>query len=161
VFGAFLFGLCLPRDQRLLDMIIERLEHVSLIILMPCFFALAGLSTTSSAFSGLGVWVLLVILLVAVTGKVAGSALGARLVGCSWSNSLTVGALMNTRGLMELVVLKIGLDMGIIGSELFTALVVMTIVTTLMTGPLMNLQEKKIFPVRNSSTPSALPPVDL
>ncbi|WP_434561508.1 cation:proton antiporter domain-containing protein [Pseudomonas sp. R1-6] len=144
VFGAFLFGLCLPRDQGLLDMIIERLEHVSLIILMPCFFALAGLSTTSSAFSGLGVWVLLVILVVAVTGKVAGSALGARLVGCSWSDSLTVGALMNTRGLMELVVLKIGLDMGIIGSELFTALVVMTIVTTLMTGPLMNLHNKKV-----------------
>jgi len=161
VFGAFLFGLCLPRDQRLLDMIIERLEHVSLIILMPCFFALAGLSTTSSAFTGLGAWVLLVILLVAVTAKIFGSALGARLVGCSWSTSLSIGALMNTRGLMELVVLKIGLDMGIIGSELFTALVVMTIVTTLMTGPLMNLQEKKIFPVRNSSTPSALPPVDL
>lgn len=161
VFGAFLFGLCLPRDQRLLDMIIERLEHVSLIILMPCFFALAGLSTTSSAFTGLGAWVLLVILLVAVTAKIFGSALGARLVGCSWSTSLSIGALMNTRGLMELVVLKIGLDMGIIGSGLFTALVVMTIVTTLMTGPLMNLQEKKIFPVRNSSTPSALPPVDL
>lgn len=142
-------------------MIIERLEHVSLIILMPCFFALAGLSTTSSAFSGLGVWVLLVILLVAVTGKVAGSALGARLVGCSWSNSLTVGALMNTRGLMELVVLKIGLDMGIIGSELFTALVVMTIVTTLMTGPLMNLHNKKVIPTGTPLIARVSPPTDL
>jgi len=145
VFGAFLFGLCLPREQRLLDMIIERLEHVSLIILMPCFFTLAGLSTTASAFSGLGFLGLLVILLVAVVGKVAGSALGARLVGCTWSTSLTVGALMNTRGLMELVVLKIGLDMGIIGNGLFTALVIMTIVTTLMTGPLMSLQNRKVF----------------
>ncbi|WP_434581325.1 cation:proton antiporter [Pseudomonas sp. Z2-20] len=158
VFGAFLFGLCVPREQRLLDMIIERLEHVSLIILMPCFFALAGLSTTSSAFTGLGVWVLLVILLVAITAKVAGSALGARLVGCTWSTSLTIGALMNTRGLMELVVLKIGLDMGIIASELFTALVVMTIVTTLMTGPLMNLHKKKVIPMGTLSIPRASPP---
>ncbi|MBV4554360.1 cation:proton antiporter [Pseudomonas sp. SWRI102] len=158
VFGAFLFGLCVPREQRLLDMIIERLEHVSLIILMPCFFALAGLSTTSSAFTGLGVWVLLVILLVAITAKVAGSALGARLVGCTWSTSLTIGALMNTRGLMELVVLKIGLDMGIIASELFTALVVMTIVTTLMTGPLMNLHKKKVIPMGTLSIPRVSPP---
>ncbi|WP_238350154.1 cation:proton antiporter [Pseudomonas sp. SWRI154] len=158
VFGAFLFGLCVPREQRLLDMIIERLEHVSLIILMPCFFALAGLSTTSSAFTGLGVWVLLVILLVAITAKVAGSALGARLVGCTWSTSLTIGALMNTRGLMELVVLKIGLDMGIIASELFTALVVMTIVTTLMTGPLMNLHKKNVIPMGTLSIPRVSPP---
>ncbi|CAM3298437.1 hypothetical protein BZK31_14060 [Pseudomonas floridensis] len=140
VFGAFLFGLCLPREQHLLEMIIERLEHVSLIILMPCFFALTGLSTSSSAFSSLGLPVLAVILTVAIIGKVAGSALGARMMAYPWSMSWTLGVLMNTRGLMELVVLKIGLDLGIIGTELFTALVVMTIVTTLMTGPLLSLK---------------------
>ena len=143
VFGAFLFGLCLPREQRLLAMIIERLEHVSLIILMPCFFALTGLSTSASAFSSLGLPVLAVILLVAIVGKVVGSALGARLMAYPWSMALTLGALMNTRGLMELVVLKIGLDLGIIGAELFTALVVMTIVTTLMTGPLLSLKRRQ------------------
>lgn len=143
VFGAFMFGLCLPRDQQLLEMIIERLEHVSLIILMPCFFALTGLSTSASAFSSLGLPVLGVILTVAIIGKIVGSALGARLMAYPWSMSLTLGVLMNTRGLMELVVLKIGLDLSIIGAELFTALVVMTIVTTLMTGPLLSLKRRR------------------
>lgn len=142
VFGAFLFGLCLPREPQLLAMIIERLEHISLVILMPCFFALTGLSTSASAFSSLGLPVLAVILLVAIVGKVVGSALGARLMAYPWSTAFTLGALMNTRGLMELVVLKIGLDLGIIGAELFTALVVMTIVTTLMTGPLLSLKRR-------------------
>jgi len=147
VFGAFLFGLCLPRDEALLQMIIERLEHLALIVLMPCFFALAGLSTTPGVFADTGLGALALVLLVAVAGKVVGSALGARLVRYPWRTALSIGVLMNTRGLMELVVLKIGLDMGLISPQLFTLLIVMTIVTTLMTGPLLNLLNRRQRPL--------------
>ena len=139
VFGAFLFGACLPRDERLLDSLIERIEHVAVLILMPVFFALAGLNTTPDAFVGAGLGALLLILAVAVIGKVAGGALGARVAGQPWRVSLAVGSLMNARGLMELIVMKVGLDIGVIGHELFTMLLVMAIFTTVMTGPLLTL----------------------
>jgi len=137
VFGAFLFGICLPRDDALLDTLVERLEHVAVIVLMPVFFALAGLNTSPDAFVGMGVSALLLILLVAIVGKVVGSAIGARLGGMPWRESLAVGSLMNTRGLMELIVMKIGLDIGVIGREIFTMLMIMAVVTTLMTTPLL------------------------
>lgn len=142
VFGAFLFGACLPRDQRLLNMLVERVEHLAVIVLMPSFFALAGLNTTASTFSGVGVSLLGLVLLVAVSGKLLGGALGARFAGYPTPVAMSVGILMNARGLMELVVLKIGLDLGVIGKELFTLFVIMTVVTTVMTGPLLNGLEK-------------------
>ncbi|HVH34528.1 MAG TPA: cation:proton antiporter, partial [Tahibacter sp.] len=137
VFGAFLFGLCLPRDDKLLETLVERLEHVAVIVLMPVFFALAGLNTSPDAFVGMGVSALLLILLVAIVGKIVGSAIGARLGGMPWRDSMAVGSLMNTRGLMELIVMKIGLDIGVIGREIFTMLMIMAVVTTLMTSPLL------------------------
>jgi Kef-type K+ transport system membrane component KefB len=139
VFGAFLFGACLPRDDRLLQSLIERIEHVAVLVLMPVFFALAGLSTTPDAFAGAGAGALALILLVAIGGKLAGGALGARLAGQPWRGSLAIGTLMNARGLMELIVMKVGLDAGVIGKELFTMLLVMAIVTTMMTGPLLGV----------------------
>jgi Kef-type K+ transport system membrane component KefB len=139
VFGAFLFGACLPRDDRLLDALIERTEHVAIIVLMPIFFALAGLNTTFDAFAGAGIGALLLILAAAVLGKIAGGAAGARICGQPWRTSLAVGSLMNARGLMELIVIKVGLDIGVIGQDLFTMLMVMALVTTLMTGPLLTL----------------------
>jgi Kef-type K+ transport system membrane component KefB len=139
VFGAFLFGACLPRDDRLLASLIERLEHVAVIVLMPVFFALAGLSTTSDAFVQGGLGGLLLVLAVAIFGKIVGGAVGARISGWTWSGSLAVGSLMNARGLMELIVMKVGLDIGVIGPRLFTMLLVMAIVTTLMTSPLLSL----------------------
>lgn len=139
VFGAFLFGVCLPRDDRLLAALIERIEYVAILVLMPVFFALAGLNTTVDAFGGAGLGPLLLILAAAVVGKIAGGAAGARVAGQSWSVSLAVGSLMNARGLMELIVIKVGLDIGVIGNDLFTMLMVMAIVTTLMTGPLLTL----------------------
>ena len=139
VFGAFLFGACLPRDDRLLNSLIERIEHVAVLVLMPVFFALAGLSTTADAFVGAGLGSLLLILLVAVGGKIIGGSLGARCAGEPWRPALAIGALMNARGLMELIVMKVGLDAGLIGKALFTMLLVMAIVTTVMTGPLLNL----------------------
>lgn len=139
VFGAFLFGACLPRDDRLLRSLQERIEPLSIVLLMPLFFALAGLGTTASAFSGAGIGALLLIVAVASVGKLAGGAIGARLAGYGWRDSLATGALMNARGLMELIVIKIGLDVGLIGPELFTMLLVMALATTAMTGPLIHL----------------------
>jgi len=139
VFGAFLFGAALPRDDRLLVALIERVEYVAIIVLMPVFFALAGLNTTASAFAGAGVYALLVVLFAAVAGKVLGGAAGARIAGYPWRTCFAVGSLMNARALMELIVMKVGLDAGVIGRELFTMLMVMAILTTVMTGPLLTL----------------------
>jgi Kef-type K+ transport system membrane component KefB len=139
VFGAFLFGACLPRDDRLLKSLAERIEPVSIVVLMPLFFALAGLGTTAGAFSGTGLGAMLLIVGVATIGKIAGGAAGARMAGYGWRDSLATGSLMNARGLMELIVMKIGLDAGLIGPEVFTMLLVMALVTTAMTGPMINL----------------------
>jgi Kef-type K+ transport system membrane component KefB len=139
VFGAFLFGACLPRDDKLLAVLIERLEHLAIIVLMPIFFALAGLSTTADAFLGAGLGALLLILGIAVVGKILGGALGTLIGKQPWRVALGVGALMNARGMMELIVIKVGFDIGVIDGRLFTMLMVMAIVTTLMTGPLLTL----------------------
>jgi Kef-type K+ transport system membrane component KefB len=139
VFGAFLFGAALPRDDRLLAALIERVESVAIIVLMPVFFALAGLNTTAAAFAGTGLAALLVVLVAAVAGKVLGGAAGARIAGYPWRTCFAVGSLMNARALMELIVMKVGLDAGVIGPDLFTMLMVMAILTTVMTGPLLAL----------------------
>lgn len=139
VFGAFLFGACLPRDDRLLDSLAPRIEPLSIVVLMPLFFALAGLSTTADAFAPGSFALGLLIILVATVGKIAGGAAGARLAGYGWRDSLATGSLMNARGLMELIVMKIGLDAGLIGAQLFTMLLMMALVTTAMTGPLLSL----------------------
>lgn len=139
VFGAFLFGACLPRDNRLLEALVERIETLAIVVLMPIFFALAGLNTTRDAFVGAGLGAMLLILGAAVLGKIIGGSVGARISGQVWRTSLAVGSLMNARALMELIVIKVGLDAGIIGPPLFTMLMVMAILTTVMTGPLLTL----------------------
>jgi Kef-type K+ transport system membrane component KefB len=149
VFGAFLFGASLPRDDRLLETLIERLEYVAIVVLMPVFFALAGLNTTPDAFAGTGLPALGLILAAAIFGKVLGSGGGARIAGLSWRESGAVGSLMNARGLMELIVMKIGLDAGVIGVEIFTMLMIMAIVTTFMTTPMLTFFMRR--------APSALP----
>ena len=139
VLGAFLFGLCLPREEWLLHYLVRRIEPMAVLLLMPVVFALAGQNTTSQAFAGAGPGALALILLVAVAGKIIGCAAGARLNGYGWGDSLAVGSLMNARGLMELIVIRIGFDAGLIGPELFTLLFAMTLVTTLMSSPLLSL----------------------
>jgi Kef-type K+ transport system membrane component KefB len=148
VFGAFLFGACLPRDDRLLAALIERIEYVAILVLMPIFFALAGLNTTGDALVGAGLGALLLILAVAIVSKIVSGAAGARIAGQPWRMCFGVGALMNARGMMELIVIKVGLDIGVIDNRLFTMLMVMAIVTTLMTGPLLTL-----FAGRRASEP--------
>ena len=139
VFGAFLFGAGLPRDDRLLRSLVQRVEPIAMVVLMPLFFALAGLSTTAGAFSAAGLGALALVTGAAAIGKVVGGAAGARMAGFDWPDSLATGALMNARGLMELVVMKIGLDAGLIGREMFTILLVMALATTAMTTPLIAL----------------------
>ncbi|HSD17409.1 MAG TPA: cation:proton antiporter [Thermomonas sp.] len=139
IFGAFLFGVALPRDDRLLQSLGRRIEPVAVVLLMPVMFALAGQNATPEVFAGAGLGAFALVLAVAVLGKVAGCALGARLGGHDWRESLAVGSLMNARGLMELVVIRIGLEAGLIGPGLFTLLFAMTLVTTLMASPLLSL----------------------
>ncbi len=139
VFGAFLFGACLPRDDRLLHALTQRIEPLSIVILMPLFFALAGLSTTRAAFAGGALGAMALVIAVATLGKLIGGAIGARMAGMDAADSFATGALMNARGLMELIVMKVGLDTGLIGPEMFTILLVMALVTTAMTSPLITL----------------------
>ncbi|KAF1702764.1 cation:proton antiporter [Pseudoxanthomonas suwonensis] len=143
VFGAFLFGACLPRDDRLMHALVERIEHLALVLLMPLFFAVAGMGTTADAFTATGAGALLLILAVAVLGKLLGGGIGARLSGCTVRDSLAVGSLMNARGMIELIVMKVGLDAGLIGPELFTLLLLVALCTTLMTGPLLALLARR------------------
>ena len=139
VFGAFLFGAGLPRDDRLLQSLVQRVEPIAMVVLMPLFFALAGLSTTGGAFSSAGLGAFALVTAAAAIGKIVGAAAGARATGSGWHDSLATGALMNARGLMELVVMKIGLDAGLIGREMFTILLLMALATTAMTTPMISL----------------------
>ena len=137
VFGAFLFGCCLPRDDRLLRGLIERVEHVTVIALLPVFFVLAGLSTSAGLFTVDAGLALALVLGVAVAGKVFGGVAGARCAGQGWRDSFAIGALLNARGMMELVVIKVGLDAGVIDQRMFTILLIMAIATTVMTTPMV------------------------
>ena len=137
-FGAFIFGLCLPRNDHLLAELRRRVEPLVLMVLMPCFFAYAGLNTSSRAFAATGIAVMLLILGAAIVGKIIAGTLGARLARLPWRGSLMVGAMMNTRGVVELVFLKVGLDAGLISKELFTILFATALITTLMTAPLLS-----------------------
>ena len=139
VFGAFLFGVSLPRDEKFVRALERRFEPFSAVVLMPLFFALAGLGTTPSAFSGGRLGPMLLIVAVATLGKILGAAAGARLARYSWRESWATGSLMNARGLMELVIMKVGIDAGVIGPGIFTMLLIMALVTTAMTGPLLSL----------------------
>ncbi|PPU05056.1 cation:proton antiporter [Xanthomonas arboricola] len=137
IFGAFLFGICVPRDDRLLVHLAGRIEPLAITLLMPVLFAVAGQATSPGVFVGAGAAGFALVVGVAVTGKLVGCTLGARLSGHDWRDSLSVGSLMNARGLMELVVIEIGLDSGVIGPDLFTLLFGMTLVTTVMASPMV------------------------
>ncbi len=141
LFGAFMAGAMMPSSaiSRLKELIAPRLEYVSLLVLLPLFFALTGLRTEIGLLNTSDGWLICgVIIIIAVTGKLLGSSLAAKFMGFNWRDSFALGILMNTRGLMELVVLNIGFDMGILSTELFTMFVVMALVTTFMTGPILN-----------------------
>ncbi len=140
LFGAFMTGAIMPDIAKFRAIFIEKVEDVSVILLLPLFFVFTGLRTQIGLINDPYLWkVTGCIILVAVIGKFVGSALAAKFVGQNWKDSLTIGALMNTRGLMELVVLNIGYDLGVLTSEIFTMMVIMALVTTFMTGPALDL----------------------
>ncbi len=140
LFGAFMTGAIMPDVPKFRTIFIEKVEDVSLILLLPLFFVFTGLKTEIGLINDPYLWkVTGFIILVAVVGKFLGSALAAKFVGQSWSDSLTIGALMNTRGLMELIVLNIGLELKVLTPEVFTMMVIMALVTTFMTGPALDL----------------------
>jgi Kef-type K+ transport system membrane component KefB len=140
LFGAFLFGAVIPHDGRLAEQLRSRLEDVVVVLLLPIFFAFTGMRTELGLVSGATDWAVCgVVILVATLGKFGGSTVAARMAGMGWRDSSALGILMNTRGLMELIVLDVGLDMGVLSPTLFTMLVIMALVTTFATTPLLNL----------------------
>ncbi|HYJ07381.1 MAG TPA: cation:proton antiporter [Polyangiaceae bacterium] len=138
LFGAFLFGVILPRHGGLVQAMVEKLESTAVLLLMPLFFAYSGLRTELGLVSGSEQWLLtLLIIGLATLGKFGGSAVAARITGMNWRESNAIGVLMNTRGLMELVVLNVGMDLGVITPTVFTIMVVMALVTTFATTPIL------------------------
>ncbi|HTA89675.1 MAG TPA: cation:proton antiporter [Polyangiaceae bacterium] len=140
LFGAFLFGAIMPRQGDYAHALAERLEDFVVVALLPLFFAFSGLRTELGLLTGASDWLLcFALIMVACLGKFGGSFSVARLTGMSLRDSAALGVLMNTRGLMELIVLNIGLDLGVISPKIFTMMVIMALVTTVMTTPLLEL----------------------
>jgi Kef-type K+ transport system membrane component KefB len=137
LFGAFFFGAVLPKSSAFTRALRLKLESMTTVALLPLFFAYSGLRTSINVVHGM-LWIYtLLVIGVAVAGKFGGSMLAARMSGASWSDASALGILMNTRGLMELIALNIGLDIGVISQAVFTMMVLMALVTTLMTSPLL------------------------
>ena len=140
LFGAFLAGVVMPAEGDFRHKLGVRVENFSSVLLLPLFFAFTGLRTQIALLNDFSGWlVCIVIIAVATAGKLGGSAVTARLTGLQWREALQLEALMNTRGLMELIALNIGYDLGILSPRIFAMLVIMALATTLMTGPLFTL----------------------
>ena len=138
VFGMFLAGVCIPRDPKVLEGLEAPLRFVGL-LLLPAFFVIIGLKTDMTHLGGAAAWLTAaVVLVLAVGGKFGASAVAARSLGFTWRDALTIGTLLNTRGLVELVALEIGRSLGILSPALFAVFVVMTLVTTMSTVPALH-----------------------
>ncbi|MGE3315017.1 MAG: cation:proton antiporter [Planctomycetaceae bacterium] len=139
IFGAFLLGAMIPHDSRVAREFIQKLEDIVAILLLPAFFAVTGMRTELNLVSGFeNILFCITIIIVATIGKFAGSAIAGRLTGLNWREASAIGILMNTRGLMGLIVLNIGLDLDVISPQVFAMLVLMALVTTLTTAPVLD-----------------------
>lgn len=138
IFGAFLLGAIIPHDSVVARAFLEKLEELVTVLFLPAFFAFTGLRTRIGLVSGLEHWLICgLILVVATAGKFGGTLVAARFTGLGWRESAGLGILMNTRGLMELIVLNIGLDLNVITPTLFAMMVLMALVTTIATTPVL------------------------
>lgn len=138
LFGAFLAGVVMPRHGEFRHALTVKLADLTIVLLLPLFFALTGLRTSVGLLNGLDLWATcLLIIGVAIIGKFSGAMLPARYLGMTWREAGALGVLMNTRGLVELVILNVGLEIGVISPTLFTMMVLMALVTTFMTTPLL------------------------
>ncbi len=139
LFGAFLAGVIMPRHQGLSAELRQKIEALTVTLLLPLYFAFTGLRSSFLLIVGAELWFYCAIIIaLAIIGKLGGSMLAARINGMTWRESAAVGVLMNTRGLVELVILNIGLDLGILSPALFSIMVLMALVTTFMTSPLLS-----------------------
>ena len=144
LFGAFLAGVCFPRIPRWQEEIRTRLDMLVSVLLLPLFFALTGMRTRLDLLDDANMWLWAgIVLLAAVAGKMGGAVLAARWSGHSWREAGALGALLNTRGLVELIVLNIAYNAGVFTPALFTMLVVMALVTTMLTSPMLRLLKVK------------------
>jgi len=152
IFGAFLLGAIIPHHSKVSAQAHERLADIVRVMFLPAFFAFTGLRTEIGLMQTAEDWLLCgVIIVVATVGKFGGTTLAAKITGLDWRDSAALGILMNTRGLVELIVLNIGLDLGVITPRLFTMLVIMALVTTMATSPiLMALLKKRPWVIGNS-----------
>jgi Kef-type K+ transport system membrane component KefB len=142
LFGAFLAGVVMPRDARFRRYLAERLERFSSVFLLPLFFAFTGLRTRIGLLSDAEGWLTCaLVILVATAGKLGGGMVAARLTRMSWPDAFALGALLNTRGLMELIALNLGYELGILSPRIFAMMVLMALATTLATGPLLSLAD--------------------
>jgi Kef-type K+ transport system membrane component KefB len=140
LFGAFLAGVVMPRQRGFRSYLTERLEEFSSVFLLPLFFAFTGLRTKIGLLNDARSWLICgLIILVATAGKLGGSMLAARMTGTPWTDAFVLGALMNSRGLMELIALNVGYELGILTPRIFAMMVLMALVTTFATGPLLSL----------------------
>jgi Kef-type K+ transport system membrane component KefB len=138
IFGAFLLGAVIPHGSRLARSLIDGMEHLVTVLLLPAFFAFAGIRTEIGLLAGPDAWIALALVVaVASAGKVGGSLAAGVVHGMSWRDAGALGVLMNTRGLMQLIVLNVGLDLGVISPALFTMMVLMAIATTMATTPIL------------------------
>jgi Kef-type K+ transport system membrane component KefB len=145
LFGAFLMGAIMPKTPEFTRYVLHKFESVTVVLLLPLFFAYTGLRTRIGVGGGRAIWFYSVlVIVVAITGKLGGSMFAARLSGMPWREAASLGILMNTRGLMELVILNIGLDIGVISPAMFSIMVLMALVTTFMTTPLLEC----VYPTR-------------
>ncbi len=139
VFGAFLAGICLPRTVTFTTQV-RSLDHINTVLFLPVFFVYSGLKTQIGLINGLSLWLIcLLVLLIACVGKIVGGTLSTRAMGEPWRDAFSLGILMNTRGLVELIVLNIGLELGVLSQTLFAMLVIMALITTMMASPLLPL----------------------
>jgi Kef-type K+ transport system membrane component KefB len=140
LFGAFLLGAVIPHDSAVAQAFTRKLEDLVTVLLLPAFFAFTGMRTEIGLVAGLEQWLVCgLILVVATIGKCGGTLVAARLTGLGWREAASLGVLMNTRGLMELIVLNIGLDLRVISPTLFAMMVLMALATTLATAPILHV----------------------
>lgn len=143
LFGAFAAGVAVSSNAPLRALLMARVEPFAVTLLLPLFFAMTGLRMRADALHAGDIVLCLVVIAVATAGKLLGTFSAARSTGLPAREAWRLGALMNTRGLMELIVLNLGYELGLLGDRLFAVLVIMALVTTAMTGPLLNLIERR------------------
>ena len=164
VFGAFLLGAVIPHDCALSRVLTRKMEDLVTVLFLPAFFAFTGMRTQIGLVTGLEDWLICgVIILAATAGKFGGTLLAARLTGLGWRTSSALGILMNTRGLMELIVLNIGLDLGVISPTLFAMMVLMALATTLATTPVLRCLNPRLDlrPLDHCEEPGRAKPLQL